>query len=44
VGKTGVCGGYQVRYVHGNMYLDMEVAIESEVADTEDSTATGAPL
>ena len=29
---------------YGNMYLDMDVAIESEVADTEGSTATGAPL
>ena len=25
---------------YGNMYLDMDVAIESEVADTEGSTAT----
>ena len=29
---------------YGNMYLDMDVAIESEVADTKGSTATGAPL
>jgi hypothetical protein len=29
---------------YGNVYLDMDVAIESEVADTKGSTATGAPL
>jgi len=28
----------------GSGYLSKEVAIESEVADTEGSTATGAPL
>jgi hypothetical protein len=44
VGKTGVYGGNQVRTVCGNMYLDMDLAIESDVADTEDGTATGAPL
>ena len=30
----------RVRNRYGNMYLDMDVAIESEVADTEGSTAT----
>ena len=39
----GVYGGVLVRYVGGNLYLDMELATESEVA-TEGSTATGAPL
>jgi hypothetical protein len=33
-----------VRYVGGNLYLDMELATEFEVADAEGSTATGAPL
>jgi hypothetical protein len=28
----------------GNLYLDMECATESEMADTEGSTVTGAPL
>jgi hypothetical protein len=44
VGKTGVYGGNQVRKDSGNLYLDMEVAIESEVAELHSSTATGAPL
>jgi len=44
VGETGVYGGDQVRYMHGKAYLSMDVATESEVADTEGSTATGAPL
>jgi len=44
VGETGVYGGNQVRYVCGKAYLSMDVATESEVADTEGSTATGAPL
>ena len=43
-GKQVVYGGVLVRNVHGNLYLDMELATESEVADTEGSTATGAPL
>jgi len=43
-GETGVYGGVLVRNVHGNLYLDMELATESEVAATEGSTATGAPL
>jgi hypothetical protein len=43
-GKTSVYGGVLVRYAHGNLYLDMELATRSEVADTEGSTATGAPL
>src|SRR5258708_3839237 len=40
VGETGVYGGNQVRKVHGKVYLSMEVATESEVADTKGSTAT----
>jgi len=43
-GKQVVYGGVLVRNVHGNLYLDMKLATESEVADTEGSTATGAPL
>ena len=43
-GKQVVYGGVLVRNVHGNLYLDMELATESKVADTEGSTATGAPL
>src|SRR5712664_4004582 len=43
-GKTSVYGGVLVRYVGGNLYLDMELATESEVAATTGSTATGAPL
>jgi len=43
-GETGVYGGNQVRNVCGKAYLSMDVATESEVADTEGSTATGAPL
>ena len=39
-GKQVVYGGVLVRNVHGNLYLDMELATESEVADTEGSTAT----
>ena len=39
-GETGVYGGVLVRNVCGNLYLDMEVAIESEVAATKGSTAT----
>ena len=38
-----VCGS-QVWDVHGKAYLSMDVATESKVADTEGSTATGAPL
>ena len=34
--KTGVYGGVLVRYVDGNLYLDMELATESELADTEE--------
>jgi hypothetical protein len=44
VGETGVYGGNQVRKVHGNQYLDMEMAIEFEVADTRGSTATAGLL
>jgi len=44
VGETGVYSGNRVRYMHGKAYLSMDVATESEVADTEGSTATGAPL
>jgi hypothetical protein len=33
-----------VRNMHGNLYLSMDMATESEVADIEGSTATGAPL
>ena len=40
VGETGVYGGDQVRNVHGKACLSMDVATESEVADTEGSTAT----
>ena len=36
--SSSVCGRY------GNHYLSKGMAIESEVADTEGSTATGAPL
>jgi hypothetical protein len=43
-GETSVYGGVLVRYVGGNLYLDMELATESEVAATIGSTATGAPL
>jgi hypothetical protein len=40
----GVYGGVLVRNTHGNLYLSMDMATESKVADTECSTATGAPL
>jgi hypothetical protein len=43
-GKTGVYEGVLVRNMHGNLYLSMDMATESEVADIEGSTATGAPL
>ena len=36
---SGICGGL-VRNMHGNLYLDMELATRSEVADTKGSTAT----
>jgi hypothetical protein len=39
-GKTSVYGGELVRNMHGKAYLSMELAIESEVADTGGSTAT----
>ena len=42
--KQGVYDGKRVRYMHGKAYLSMDVATESEVADTEGSTASGAPL
>jgi len=42
VGETSVYGG--VLDMHGNLYLSMDIATESEVADTKGSTATGAPL
>ena len=42
-GETGEYGGVLVRNRLRNLYLDMEVAIESEVADTEGSTATPPP-
>jgi hypothetical protein len=43
-GGNRCIGGNQVRKDSGNLYLDMEVAIESEVAELHSSTATGAPL
>ena len=43
-GKTGVYGGELVGNMHGNLYLSMNMATESKVADTEGCTATGAPL
>jgi len=33
-------GGVLVRNMHGNIYLSMDMATESEVADTKGSTAT----
>ena len=44
VGEKQVYSVVSVRNRYENMYLDMDVAIESEVADTKGSTATGAPL
>jgi hypothetical protein len=43
-GKTGVYKWLQVKNMHGKAHLSMDVATESEVADTEGSTATGTPL
>jgi hypothetical protein len=43
-GKTGVYGGVLVRNMHGNLYLSMDIATESEVADTKGSTATATLL
>ena len=39
-GKTGVYKWLQVENMHGKAHLSMDVATESEVADTEGSTAT----
>jgi hypothetical protein len=41
--ETGVCV-LQVRKPCGNLSLSIGVATESEVADTEGSTATDSPL
>ena len=40
----GVYDGKECLCRCGNYYLTKGMAIESEVADTEGSTATGAPL
>ena len=42
--KQGVYDGRRVRNGCGNGYLSKGITTESEVADTEGSTATGAPL
>ena len=44
MGGKQVYMGVYWRNRYGNLYLDMEVAIESEVAATKGSAATGAPL